>query len=256
MAQQHLAKGSDVPNDRQGGMGVNINGRVRVYIILYAVIIMFTIWVSEFNSLIAIILGSDPQKAEWGQKLLASLVTAISAGALFSISFGRDIDLHNVIDRSFFHVRTKTGAIIRHEMIAAAQRVGAAGWKNMQNNPKEVMYVFYHFVNQQDRLRAIAFTYWEQFFVNIYVILFGLITGLITSIVTLARGGIGVELLAPLLCIFIVTVVAWSTFDGLVPKIYELPIQQVREIYVTKPDELRQEIDKRFASVTFVSGAR
>src|SRR5712692_3229075 len=116
----------------------------------------------------------------------------------------------------------------------------------MQNKKKEVQYLFYHFANEQDALRSLAFTYWEQYFVNIYVICFALL-GFVTSVLlALLRWKLDFTIFSTVVFLVILAAVALSTRYSLVKKLYDLPIQQIEEIRSSKGDELKAEVRQRF----------
>ncbi len=232
--------------DRASQLNINVGKRVRYYIIYFSILVLLLIWGNDIFILITSSLATDPQKSEWAQKLIASLITALGAGAFLIVNLGRDINLHSLIDNSFFHVRHNTNIIIQREMINCAQEINAPGWKKMSRNPTEVRRLFYHFANQQETLRALAFTYWEQYFVNIYIIFFGTLFFLISLIWSLLRWEFDTLAFAPLVFLFIVTIVGVSTRYTLLPKIYDLPVQQIREIFSSNSSELKKQVKTRF----------
>ena len=236
-------------DEKTSQLNINIGKRVRYYVIYFVIVILFLIWGNDIINLITASLAIDSQKSGWAQQLIASLITALGAGALLILNLGRDIDLHNNIDKAFFHVRHNTGTIIQREMKNAAQRVGANGWRKMENNQPEVMRLFYHFVNNQEVLRSLAFTYWEQYFVNIYIIFFGTIGFLISLVVVLIRWRLDVITFAPLVFLLIVGLVAASTRYSLIPKMYSLPIQQIEDIYNSNSDEFKKQVEARFGGI-------
>jgi hypothetical protein len=233
--------------EKASQLSINIGKRVRYYAVYFTIIILFVIWGDNILTLITSTISSDPQKSEWAQKLIASLVTALGAGAFLVMNLGRDIDLHNLIDKWLFHVRHNTNPIIINEMIKSAQKINADGCKNMENNLPEVRRLFYHFVNEQEKLRALAFTYWEQYFVNIYILSFGALCFLVSMVCVLLRWKFDIMVCVPLIFLLIISVVAISTRYSLIPKIYELPLQQIEEIHSSHPDEFKKQVQARFA---------
>jgi hypothetical protein len=236
-------------DEKTSQMNINIGKRVRNYVLFFVVLILFLIWGNDIASLLAISLSTDKDKSEAAQKIIASIITAIGGVAVLLLNLGRDIDLHNLIDKTIFRVRHKTGDIIHNKMIEAAQRVGATSWRNMQDKRREVSYLFYHFVNNQVVLRDLAFTYWEQYFVNIYVICFAFLGFIISSTFVLLRWRLDLALVAPIAFLLILLAVGITTWKSLVRKICDLPIQQIEEIRTGHADELRDEVEKRFADV-------
>ena len=109
-------------------MNVNIGKRVRGYILFFAVLLLILIWSNDIVSLILTSFSLDKVKSEAAQKIIYSVITAIGALAVLLLNLGRDIDLHNLLDRAIFKVRNKTDIIIHTRMIEAAQSVGATNW--------------------------------------------------------------------------------------------------------------------------------
>lgn len=236
--------------EKASGMSESIGKRVRYYIIFFVILILFLIWGNTIVGLITKSISGTKDEAELSQKIVASIITAIGALALVIINLGRDINLHNFIDRAFFKVRRRAGQIIHDTMIEAARSVGATGWQNMQNKRKEVSYLFYHFVNEQEKLRGLAFTYWEQYFVNIYIICFAFAGFIISALIALFRWKLDFTVFSPIVFLIILVTIGLSTRYSLVKKIYDLPIQQIEEIRSSKADELKLEVERRFPSIT------
>jgi len=237
-------------DEKASQMSENVGKRVRYYVIFFVIVILFLIWGDTTVRLLTRSISGTKDESELAQKIVASIITAIGGLALVLINLGRDIDLHNFIDRAFFKVRRKTDEVIREKMIEAAQSVGAAGWRNMQGNKKEVQYLFYHFANEQAELRSLAFTYWEQYFVNIYVICFASVGFLISTLIALFRWRLDFTIVSPVLFVVILASIGLSTKYSLVKKIQDLPIQQIEEIRSSKADELNAEVQKRFGGIT------
>lgn len=233
-------------DEKASQMSVNIGKRVRLYVILFVVLILLVIWGNTLLSLVQRTI-SGKQKPEFVREIGASMVAVISAAALIVVNLGRDIDLHNYADRTFFGVREKTDEIIHTKMIEAARDVGAASWQNMQDKKKEVRYLFYHFINEQITLRALAFTYFEHYFSNIYVICFSIVGFIISLLIVLFRWQLDLTILLPTLFLLIFVAISLSTYYSLVKKIYDLPIQQIEEIRATKPAELKRQVEQRFS---------
>lgn len=236
-------------DEKTSQMNVNIGKRVRNYAIVFVILILFLIWGNDIASLLAKSLSTQKDESEAAQKIIASIITAIGGLVAIVLNLGRDIDLHNFIDRKVFGVRHKTGDIIHNKMIEAAQRVGAPSWRNMQGKRKEVSYLFYHFVNDQEVLRDLAFTYWEQYFVNIYVFCFAFTGFVISSTLVLLRWRFDLAIAAPISFLLILVAIGLSTRSSLVRKIYDLPVQQIEEIRTGHADALKDEVEKRFGDV-------
>jgi hypothetical protein len=117
----------------------------------------------------------------------------------------------------------------------------------MELDPRGVRYLFCHFVNEQEPLRSLAFTYWEQYFVNLYnIVLCGV--GLASSVtVWVVRRHGWPGLAASVIFLAVGAATALSTFRSLVEKIYDLPVQQVAEIRHSNLEEFRQEVERRFS---------
>ena len=228
-------------------MGASIGKRVRNYLIFFAILILLQIWWEE---LLRSITDSLSNEAELGilNKIITSILTLIGAIALIILNLGRDVDLHNLLDKKLFHVRSRTGEIIRREMIKAAESVQANGYENMSKKERQndVMYLFYHFVNEQEVLRALAFTYWEQYFVNLYIIIFSILGLLFSLGISLLRWELDWAAFIPFLFLFIGIGVGLQTQSSLVKKLYDLPKQQIQELKSSKSVELKKEVEARF----------
>ena len=225
-------------------MNEHIMRRVRLYVIVYAATLVLLLWGRDL--LTAAQRLKDREQIDVAKSLAGPVVTALGAIVLVLLNLGRDWDLHNLLDRWIFGIRDKTDRVIQTQMIGAAQDVGAPALQRMESDPKGVRYVFYHFVNEQETLRALAFTYWEQYFVNLYnIVLCGL--GLVISAtVAVARQFSWLGFAAPTIFLLVGAFTLLSTFRSLAHKIYDLPVQQVAEIRHSKQDEFVQEIECRF----------
>lgn len=236
----------EMTEERTSKMNINIGKRVRNYLIFFAILILLEIWAEDLTALIRASLAADEEISKISNKIISSILTAIGAIALIILNFGRDIDLHNLLDSKLFHVREKTGKIIQQYMLNAAQSVNAVGYQNMANKKKEVVYLFYHFANEQTVLRDLAFTYWEQYFVNIYIIVFSSFAFICSLTIMIFQWKFEVTSLIPLVFLLIALAVGLRTRYSLVKKIYDLPKQQIEEVRSSKSDELKSEVQARF----------
>jgi len=245
-----------MPEEQASQMGVGIGKRVRNYLVFFTGLVLILIWGNDILALVVKSVVGSKDEAELAYKVITSAITAIAGLAAMLLNIGRDINLHNILDDAIYHVRARTGAIIHTGMTDAARKAGAEGWQNMSGKKKEVMFLFYHFANEQTVLRDLAFTYWEQYFVNVYVISFGALGFVLSSIVVGLRGKLDVPAMIPLVFLFIAAVVGLSTKFSLIPKIYNLPVQQIEEITSSRADELRSEVKARFGGVVHESEPR
>jgi len=159
---------------------------------------------------------------------------------------GRNLNLHNLVDQWFFGTRTRTDEVIQNLLIKAAERIGAPKFTSMSEHPQKVRQLFYHFANEQEQLRGLAFSYWETYFASMYIGIIGLFAFLFCVIILFLRG-IGIfeviiTIIPALLIIFLFLSVKYS----LVPKIIQLPNDQIEEIVATNAQELADQIDTRF----------
>ncbi len=237
-------------DEKASQMAENIGKRVKYYVILFAILILFLIWGNTIVGMVTKSILGAKEEAELVQKIIASVITAIGALALVLVNLGRDIDLHNVIDRHLFKVRSTTNTLIHNTMIEAAESVKANGWRNMPGKPTEVLYLFYHFANEQTTLRSLAFTYWEQYFVNIYILCLSSVGLLISGLIVLFRWKLDFTLFSPILFLIIVLAIGLSTRYSLLSKIYSLPVQQIEEMRNSKAAELKMEVERRFGGLT------
>jgi hypothetical protein len=236
-------------SEKTSTMSLNIGKRVRYYIVLFTIVIVCIIWGNEIWKFITTSLETDPREFDLLQKIGATFVTVVGGAVLVFLNFGRDINLHNLIDTVFFHVRDNTNRIIQQEMIDRVKRYEMDEWEKMKDNQEEVTRLFYHFVNEQEALRSLAFTYWEQYFVNIYIIFFGTISFIVSLILVIMRWKFDWITFSPLIFLFIISVVALSTYYSLKPKLYALPVQQTAEFCSSHSDEFRQQVKARFGGV-------
>jgi sulfite exporter TauE/SafE len=231
-------------------MSANIGKRVRSYMVFFVILILFLIWGDTIVGVVTATISGDKDKAELAQKVIASVITAIGGLALIIINLGRDINLHNFVDKSLFRVRRKTDRLIRAEMIEAAKAVEANGWWNMESKGKEVSRLFYHFANQQEALRNLAFTYWEQYFVNIYILCFAFVGFVVSGVIVILRHRLDFTILSPVVFCLILIAIGLSTRFSLVKRIYDLPAQQIDEIKSSNAAELRTQVQSRFGGAT------
>jgi hypothetical protein len=232
--------------EKTSHMNINIGKRVRNYLIFFAIIILLQ-WAEDVTDLIRASLVADEEISKISKMPISSILTAIGSIALIILNFGRDIDLHNFLDNKLFHVREKTGKIIHQHMINAAQSVNAIGYQNMDNMKKDVVYLFYHFANEHKVLRDLAFTYWEQYFVNIYIIVFSSLAFICSLTIMIFQWKIEITSFIPLVFLLIALAVGLRTRYSLIKKIYDLPKQQIAEIRSSKSNEFKSEVQARFA---------
>jgi hypothetical protein len=227
-------------------MNEHIAQRVRGYVISYSAIFVLLLW---GNRLLAAALNvlKNRDQSDLAKTLAAPAVAALGGVVIFLLNLGRDWDLHNVLDSRLFGVRRETDQRIQTAMVEAARGVNAAGSDRMERDPRKVLHLFYHFVNDQEPLRSLAFTYWEQYFVNLYTsVLCGIgLAGSVTISVVRWHGWSGPVASATFLVLGATTLL--RTFRSLVGKIYDLPVQQVDEIRHSKLEEFKLEVERRFA---------
>jgi ABC-type microcin C transport system permease subunit YejB len=119
----------------------------------------------------------------------------------------------------------------------------------MRAKPEEVLKLFYHFVNRQDVLRGLAFTYWEQYFVNLYqFVIFA--TGFLVSLVfAINRGHWDWIVVFPTLFALLTLGYGLSTHFWLRKKLFDLPVQQIAEVKASSWDELKTQLKARFGGI-------
>ena len=236
-------------SEKASQMGVSIGKRVRYYLIFFTILVLFLIWGNDILALVIESVTGSKDESELARKVITSVITVIGGLAVILLNIGRDINLHNFLDKVIYRVRPEVDEIIYTEMIDAAKRVGADGWQSMSDKRQQVMFLFYHFVNEQTVLRDLAFTYWEQYFVNIYVISFSFVGFVLSSAIVALRWKLDVSVMIPLVFLFIAIIVFLSTKYSLAPKMYNHPVQQIEEIINSKADELRAEVKARFGAI-------
>ncbi|MDJ0901037.1 MAG: hypothetical protein QNJ55_19725 [Xenococcus sp. MO_188.B8] len=231
-------------------MAVSICQRIRNYFIFTAIVLIFLIWSGEISNLITTKLFSTTKDdVEIAAKVTETIFVMVAAFALIILNFGRDIDLHNFIDENTFRTRHKVGKIIYKEMISLAELLNAPGQAKMTDKRKEVMRLFYHFVNNQsnqEKLRSLAFTYWEQYFVNLYIMFFCVIGFLCSLAVVIVQRKLQMISLSPLFFLIIGLTVWLRTKSSLLKRIYDLPRNQIGEIRFSNAEEFKEQVKKRF----------
>jgi hypothetical protein len=235
-------------------MNENIAKRVKPYLILYIIIILVLIWGDELYKTVMQSITITKESFDLSKEFTLTIWMIVVTIAMMLMNFGRDIQFHGFIDNKIFKVRMKTGKIIEENMIKAGKSVGARCANQMVGNWKETQNIFYHFVNDQTVLRDLSFTYWEQYFINIYVVFFGVISLIGSIVYLLVRHKFDFMIFIPTIILIIVIAFLLSTKFSLVKKIYALPEQQIEEIKVTKGEELKNEIEKRFKSCILYNG--
>ena len=232
--------------EKTSNMQKNIMRRVRYRLIVLGIIVITVVWWDEVIGIIKEIFGGDKAKLEETKNIAETVIAVVGALALVLLSFMRDLDLHNWLDGTFFHVRKKTASIIKKNLIEAGKNIGAQNYENMKNANKKIMNLFYYFVNQEQITRSLSFTYWEQYFVNIYIVIFTSLASITCLIIITVNGDSGSVLLVPLALALIAVLTIYRTKTSLVKRIYDLPVQQIEDIRTAKSDELRAQIDQRF----------
>lgn len=235
-----------MPEEKTSNMQKNITRRIRYYFIALGIIVITTIWWDEIFGSIREILGGDKETLEETQNIAETVIAIIGALALVLLSFMRDLDLHNWLDSTIFHVREKTGSIIEEHLIDAAKRVGAQNYDKMRGEKKKIMHLFYYFINKEEVTRSLAFTYWEQYFLNIYIVILAILSSIICFIVIIVNDDSGSVLFVPLGLVVVAILTIYRTKTSLVKRIYDLPVQQIEDIRTAKASDLRVQVDQRF----------
>lgn len=229
--------------EKSASMSLSIGERVRNYIFLYASIILFIVWNEEFMHMVTQSRMFEKGDLDFAQKFVVSIATVLGALSVIILNVGRDMGLHIIIDELLFHVRKKVKKIIVSYLREAAKKIAASGHENMEHNEDEVMFLFWHFINKEKALKDQAFKYWQQYYVNIYIVFFGLLSFAISTALLIERAKMDIVGVLPLFIIAIVLSVGESTRSMLLRRVYEIPIQQIREIPL---DELKAEVERRF----------
>lgn len=235
-------------NEKSYEMDKGIAGRVKQYMILFTALFLILLWGEEIYKLLIKSINGNKDQAELSIKIITSIIAIITAGSAMLLNIGRDIKFHYFIDDKLFRVRNKTCDIIINEIIKAGRKVGAQNVNSMIGEKEKVMHLFYHFINEQNVLRDISFTYWENYFVNIYAMFLGLIFFLGSTVYLCIRMKLDYLVFIPCIYLLIVFLIGLSTFLSLVKRIYALPVQQIEEIRTSKAMELNDEISSRFGS--------
>lgn len=230
-------------------MNKNIVKRVRYWVCATTIMLLVAIWSDLLTPLVETGIWGTVHQATVVLRIVQSTLAVVAAVAIAIVTVSRDVDLHNWIDNHLWKVRVSTGRIICQEMVDAAMSVRASNWMNMKGKDKEIMNLFYHFVNEQTVLRPLAFTYWEQYFVNLHVICLTCVGAVCAFTIELWRRHIGVGIIVALIFAAICTLYTLTTRYNLVKKMQELPVQQIGEIKNSQARELKTEVENRFGNV-------
>lgn len=235
-------------SDKASQMNINIGKRVRTYLIVIGFILVFMIWGDFIIKTLLVSLSGSAEDRALLEMITKSLIVVGGVILTLVLNIGRDIDLHNLLDSKIFGLREETHRVILENLENAARDVGAEKWDAIRQNPSMASRIFYHFANKEDQkvLRGLAFTYWEQYFVNIYIVVLSLTAALIGSLFIFSSSVRLWLIFLPILLVVLAIIFAVRTFGSLKRKILDLPAQQIEEIKATHPKELKDQIDLRF----------
>jgi hypothetical protein len=169
-------------NDLSYLMAENIQKRIKTNLILFFILVLIGIWAEPIIAYIMGDISYTKENISNKSYIIKTFYTGIGYIVIFVLNLFRDINLHVLLDAKVLGIRKITGNIIINEMLKASKKVKAKNYNSMITNKEKVMYIFYHFINNQVTLRQLAFTYWEQYYVNIYTISIGIISLIILSI--------------------------------------------------------------------------
>jgi hypothetical protein len=215
------------------------------FILFFVLIIVIQIWREPILIRIAEIFGGSYETFEETEKFVSTAIMVLSGGLFSVLLFFTELNLHNTLDQLSFKVRKKTDKIIQNELSSAAALLGIDGSNEVLSHRGNSIRIFYHFTNNQDALRKRAFMLWGKYFLYLYVLTFGLVSFAITVLIAVLSKISFVSVILPSTILIFLAVYSLSVRKGLVPKIKELPKQQVEEIRIHNADELRREIEQR-----------
>ena len=237
-------------SEKLADMNSNISKRVKFYLIAFTLIFITIFWSDYLVKLITESV-TDKDKAELTSKIISSSIIIVTSIILFLLTLGRDLDLHNFLDSKVFKAREKTANIIHTNIIEAADSIGFKDSEKMRNQWTEVSNLFYHFVNDQKVLRDLAFTYWEQYFVNIYVITSSTVFFTISLIIVIYRYKFDFSVSIPIIYLIVGLAIELYTKKKLIEKLYRLPVQQINEIKNVNKREFIEQLNNRFGNKLF-----
>lgn len=232
-------------DDKLDKMNISIGKRIRTYLIFYTLLIVVFLWGKNLIGLLNR-QDIDLKDSEIISKVVVTIFTFLGNSIMVILNLGRDIDLHNFIDKSFFKVREKTGNIICEKMKETIRELVQRDVILNDSNKDDLFSIFYHFVNDQPVLRSLAFTYWEQYFVNIYMVVISVCYSFFSIIVIVLRYKTDEFSLIPAIFIIIGIVIALYTKYGLLPKIYNLPNKNISQIINSSKVEFIRLVNQKF----------
>jgi len=227
-------------------LGENIAKRTRKPVILLAIIPVFVIWSDDIWIFLGYLLKSEKEEFEFWEKIIKSGISVFGFVIAVFLTLARSVDLHNLLDKILFRVRKKTNRIICDELISAVRRLDPARADIMVGKDKMITRLFYHFANKQNELRGLAFTYWENYFANILIGIIAFLSLTLCVVLWWISDASYYGLAASGIPLIIVLAIFFSTKFSLVPKIYNLPKQQISEVSASNNVELLAQVDARF----------
>ena len=172
-----------------------------------------------------------------------ALFVALGTFPPIALAFCRELQVHELVDK-FLGVRASVDTKIRNLLRDLAERSGYEHPERITAAPIKAREWFYAFANEQPVLRTYAFEIWESYYVGLYISLASFISFIILVCLAILFVSDAIVWTFALLCSFLFlagwAVRHWST----VPKIEQLPAQQIGEV-VASPAIL-QEARRRF----------
>jgi hypothetical protein len=226
-------------------MGDRIQSHLKTFAMASVVFSLLPFAIVHFKDLLNLIESGQDKKFAIVKDLIKDLIPAvIGAVIMVMIAFFRRLDLHNFMDRYIVRARENVGSIIQKDIveIAKSNNVSSNKISTLESNLSVCMDIFYYFANQQTEKRKLAFSYWETYFIHLYIYLFcylSFLAFIITAGIINAPHSVYWLELVP---VIIAIIFYFSTKSLLKNKIYDLPRGQLRDILSAQKADLMNQI--------------
>ncbi|GEM_PF-4232488 len=224
-------------------LGKNVIGRVRALALFFVLVPISAYWGDDIWKFIE---GKSLEDLDVLKEIIKAGLGVIIWFVLLFLSLSRLVSLHYMLDPLLFGALKKVNEMIDTGLIKLAENLCPKKVASMKNNKSQLRSLFYHFVNQQDHLRAIAFAYWESYFVSLYAIVLGSLSVIATFLLSTLPGGVPVfEDVALVMCIVIILLKV-AIDSTLIPKCLNHAEIQIDEIAASQPTEFVKQVNNRF----------
>jgi len=217
-----------------------IERKIKLYGLAFALFALSPFIITNYVELVALVNSSN-------NEVVTDLAkNALVAVVVFCAAFLAHLDFHNVIDRNLVGKRKKVGEIIKEEVIKFAQlnNVDQTRILKLLYDCPTIMEIFYSCINLYPITRQLAFTYWERYYVSLYVFLFCIASTfgfIFIADLNELKSQFYWLLSAPLL-VFLLNLIS---LQSLLEKMDKLPVHQLNEVFISNADLLREQIMAR-----------